>query len=209
MAIKPLSKSELRHIGDAIRDFIWVGSKPLPKVEYLPEPEEGECKWYVVMTNPRCEHRAQSGLIEKGFGAYLPQYKLEKIVKRTKERKIVNRSLFPRYMFVRAPEGSWTRITSTDGVECLVRSTLGKPVSVAGEAIEKLLDRQNSGAFDELKGEAGPVQKGDLVRVVRGAFFTFEATVAKVFNGKHVDIMVDLFGKPHTVRVPVDHVESL
>ena len=218
MAIKPLSKPELRDISQALsariepkRDWINVATKPIPRVEYLPEPQEGECAWYVIMTNPRCEHRAQTALIEKGFGVYLPQYRMEKIVKRTKERKIINRTLFPRYMFVWAPEGSWPRITSTDGVECLVREfgRVGAPVSIPDEAVKKLIDRQESGAFDEMMANSSVFAKGDLVRVVKGAFFTFKATVLKAFSGKHVDIIVDLFGREHKVRVPVDHLETL
>jgi len=220
MAIKPLSKSELRHIGDAVRDFIWVGSKPLPKVEYLPEPLEGECAWYVVMTNPRCEHRAQTGLVEKGFGVYLPQYKLEKIVKRTKQRKTVDRSLFPRYLFVWAPHGSWPRITSTDGVESLVREfgRQGPPVKVTAMAVQKLLDLQNAGTFDQMmaaatKGKAkkqkAPFAAGQRVMVLEGPFRDFYATVEKAIAGYQADILVDIFGRPTPVTLDVAQIRAL
>ena len=221
MAVKQLSKRELRDISETlkptlypIRDWIHVSTKPLPKVEYLPELDEGACAWYVVMTNPRCEHRAQTGLIEKGFGVYLPQYRLEKIIKRRGGgvRAIINRTLFPRYMFVWAPHGSWPRITSADGVECLVREfgRYGPPVTIPSDDIKMLMDRQNAGAFDEMMDrQKGAFAKGDCVRVIKGPFFTFQAVVEKALSGKNVDILVELFGKPHKVRVPVDHLESL
>lgn len=228
MAVKPLNKSELRGICEVVRDWIHVGSKPLHQVEYLPEPEEGICSWYVIMTNPRCEHRAQSGLIEKGFGTYLPQYRLEKITKRTKERTIIKRSLFPRYMFVWAPEGSWPRITSTDGVEGLVREfgRHGAPVKVSIEAVQALMDRTNEGAFDEMISPLDmpkkmrdpkrqlmklepPFAPGEQVRVLTGPFAQFYAVVERAIAGHSADILISIFGRPTPVTVDIAQISAV
>lgn len=207
--MQALTKLEVRNfLRPNGRDWIHVGAT-LPTVTQLAPREEGASAWYVVMTNPRCEKRAQSGLIEKGFGVYLPQYRMERIVKRTKERVIVSRSLFPRYMFVLAPHGSWPRITSVDGIECLVREfgRQGAPVAIADDVITKLMDRQNGGAFDKMRDR--PFVKGDEVRVVKGPFFTFSATVSRVLADDHADILVELFGRSHEVRIPFDHMNLL
>lgn len=217
--LKPLSKSELRQMA---RDYIDVGTK-LPNVQYVPEREEGPSAWYVVMTNPRCEARAQSGLIDKGFAVYLPQYKLERLLGRKGKtaRAITSRTLFPRYMFVRAPFGSWPRITSTDGIQGLVRDcgVSGRPLSVSDQAVAMLLDHQNAGAFDELldpekqpKGRAKkmqpPFSDGEKVRVLDGPFKDFMATVVRAIAGHSADILVEILGHLTPVNIDIAQIRK-
>lgn len=216
--MQALSKLELRNFSQQNgRDWIHVGAKLLPALTQPSVRDEGARAWYVVMTNPRCEKRAQSGLVDKGFAVYLPQYRLEKI--RKDVRTLVDRNLFPRYLFVQAPYGSWPRITSTDGVQALVRDCglTGRPMSVSDKAIGALLDRQNDGAFDcmlnadkQPKGRAKkikpPFSKGENVKVTRGPFASFFATVERAIAGHTVDLLVHIFGRPTPVTMDIADV---
>lgn len=223
MAIKPLSKAELRSIGAAVpkRDWINVATIPVPQVEYIPEPalpppDDQPQPWYVAMTNPRCEKRAQSGLIDKGFRVYLPEFKVERVNRRKNERKIVKRVLFPRYLFIESPYRDWEvwhRISSTDGIESIVleRAT-GRPMQVKPATIKTLLHRQNSGAFDHMMKPKGVFDEGDEVLITKGPFFSFRATVAKALEGlddKHIDIELALFGQQVEFTIPIAHLESV
>lgn len=220
--MQALTKLEVRNfLRPNGRDWIHVGAT-LPTVTQLAPREEGPPAWYVVMTNPRCEKRAQSGLIEKGFGVYLPQYRLEKIIPRKGTRAIINRNLFPRYLFVQAPYGSWPRITSTDGVQALVRDCgiTGRPMSVSNKAIDALLDRQNDGAFDcmldadkQPKGRAKkmepPFSKGENVQLTAGPFASFYATVERAIAGHTVDLLVHIFGRPTPVTMDIAQIRAV
>lgn len=218
--MRSLTKRELRTMARPNgRDWINVGEY-LPVSEEFVVEEKGDLAWYVVMTNPRCEKRAQSGLIDKGFAVYLPQYRLERISPRKgrRVRETINRNLFPRYFFVQAREGAWPRIASTDGVQGLV-CNCGRPLTVADQAIDFLLDQQNSGAFDQLlgaekqpKGRAkklkAPYVIGEEVMITKGPFRSFFATVERAIAGHTVDVLVWIFGRPTPVCMDIADIEK-
>jgi transcription antitermination factor NusG len=218
----PLSKSALRDlIRPDGRDWICVGSK-LPAIKREePTREEGPLAWYVIMTNPRCEKRAQSGLVDKGFAVYFPQYREERIFGRKRVRAIMNRSLFPRYLFVQARYGSWPRITATDGVQALVRDggSEGKPMAVSDSAIAFLLDQQNAGEFDVLfggdrqpKGKAkkmrAPFLLGEQVQIISGPLEGFYATVQAAIAGHSADILIEIFGRPTRLDIDIAQIKK-
>lgn len=202
------------------RDWIDIGQKldPAMFAPNVPEPtrETGPVGWYIVVANPRCEMRVQSGLIDKGFAVYVPQYKLERIIPRKGIRKIFDRVLFARYLFVSAPYGSWPRITSTDGVQGLVRDCglSGKPMTVSDRAIRILMDSQNAGDFDvwlSREGEtiprrqamkmARPFGPGSRVKVNSGPFASFFATVVEALAGNQAKILVEIFGRATPLEI--------
>jgi transcription antitermination factor NusG len=55
-------------------------------------------KWYVVLTNPKQETRAEEHLRAQGGEVFLPRITLEKM--RKSKRVNVTESLFPGYLFV-------------------------------------------------------------------------------------------------------------
>lgn len=209
------------------RDWIDIGQKldPAMFAPHVPEPtrETGALGWYVVCTNPRCEMRVQSGLVDKGFAVYVPQYKLERIIPRKGIRKTFNRVLLPRYAFVSAPYGSWPRITSTDGVQGLVRDCglSGKPMTVSNHAIKILMDSQNAGDFDvwlSKEGEriprrqaekmARPFGAGSRVKVSSGPFASFFATVVEALAGNQAKILVEIFGRATPLEIDLAALQA-
>lgn len=209
MAIKPLTKTQLR---DWIRTGIYNAGPP---VELIPEPDDGDPdkhKWYVATTEPQREKLAQSELVDRGFGTYLPQYRLERLLKRKGKRIIVQRVLFPRYVFVKAPDyGAYSRILAAKGVESIVMGRLsGQPLVIPANVIQILLDRQNGGLFDNMmRAKDAPFQPGQLVLVTKGAFFSFQATVIQALAGKHVDVELSIFGGDHHLSIPIEHLEAV
>lgn len=216
------SKDALRSIARPNgRDWILVGTKVDLAPEPAPSEPEGPCAWYVVMTNPRCEHRVQSGLIDKGFACYLPQYRDERIIPRKGVRKVFDRMLFPRYLFVSAPHGSWPRITNTDGVQGLVRNCFGMPMTVTPMAIQILLDGQASGEFDCMLGHDGTriprrqaaklkhvFDPGSRVKIKAGHFASFFGTVIEALVGNQAKILVELFGRLTPLEIELDHLAA-
>lgn len=202
MAIKPLTKTQLRD---------WIRTGNPPPVEYLPETSmDGTRQWYAAMTEPQREKLAQSELIDRGFGVYLPQYRLERVIKRKNIRKIVSRPLFSRYLFVEAPPNAWHRLNSTKGIESIVlEAATGIPLSIPPLVIQTLLDRQNAGVFDRMMKPKGKYAPGDEVLVTKGPFFAFKAMVLSVLDDKHADLEVMMFGREHTVSMPIEHFESV
>lgn len=203
-------------------DYIHVATRPVPQAAFV--PAEGPRAWYVAMTNPRCEHRAQSGLIDKGFAVYLPQYRMEKTIKRTGHKKIINRTLFPRYMFVSARFGSWPSITATDGIQGLVREfgMSGRPMTVSDGAIQTLIERQNAGDFDfgiskskretKVLQAAGkikaPFDEGGRVFITDGPFTQFFATVVEALAGHHAIVLVRMFGTETKATIPIADLQA-
>lgn len=169
--------------------------------------------WYAVVTNPKCETRAQSGLIDKGFAVFLPRYREERRVGRQRVRKLFLRCLMPRYLFVHADKERWHDITRVDGVKGLIRDCgeEGAPVSIADKVIMEFLDSTNYGLWDvELpkdprkKGEKRAVPRhaakpvfdpGECVTVMRGPFTSFHATVVEALSDQAARVLITIFGQ--------------
>src|SRR5215470_1526757 len=86
----------------------------------FPASFTGNFGWYVAYTDVKGEQRARMGLAAKGFAVHLPIYLRE--VRHARRVKVVERPLFPRYLFVgfdinRDP---WTEVRRTDGVDRLL-----------------------------------------------------------------------------------------
>ena len=99
-------------------------------------------QWFVVQTKPRQEERAQYFLAEKGFEAYLP--KMEVVSTRGHKRKLIEKPLFPNYIFSRFDQQeSLAHVRWTKGVvKILPESTRSQPVDKEIiEGIKKLAQK--------------------------------------------------------------------
>lgn len=174
--------------------------------------------WFVVLTGPRQEARAQSGLIDRGFATYLPQFHEERTHRRMKNRILVRRVLFPSYLFVLAAAEDCSRIKGADGVTEIIRdvSADNYPLKISHEVVLKLQDRQSRGEFDTvcIPGKPGVarlksdllVHIGDRLKITHGPLKDFYAIVERACGGYHVDILVDIFGRPTPVNISLADV---
>lgn len=82
----------------------------------------------------------------------------------------------------------------------------GRPAAVSGFAMAALFELNARGAWCRQQADANrPLPKiGEKVRAEVGAFADVNAVVSAVLGRDRVEIMVQLFGKEHAVRVPLD-----
>jgi len=104
--------------------------------------------WYVVYTHANAEAKARSHLLRQGFATMLPTYRCWR--SHARKREVVERPLFPRYLFVALDvlEQRWRPILSTVGVCELVRhgnAPTPMPSGLAEEIDARAACRQGSG----------------------------------------------------------------
>lgn len=186
-------------------------------------------RWHVVYLSlrgaalvPGCEEdgklkrsRAEDQLAAKGFAIFRPQHKVHKLVRRRvvtptgrgikTEHVEVSRFLFPRYVFVGVTGSlSCWDIRQVDGVEAIL-CTNYVPAIIPHEKVEDLMAACDMGLFDH--GSAFKVSRDViLVGVLRG---TTVPTEEPVKAGGKVKTAVNLFGREHYVRVPVDKIKMV
>ena len=105
--------------------------------------------------------------------------------------------LFPRYLFVGAPEGqAWAPVRSTVGVTSLVRFG-GVYATVPPVLIETLL----AAAADHPQPQRAVFQQGQKVKIVAGQFASLEAVFEMVDGSDRATVLLDLLGRQSRVRV--------
>jgi transcriptional antiterminator RfaH len=162
--------------------------------------------WYAAYTQPHAEAKALDHLQRQGYSIYLPRYR--RWVRHARQRALVSRPLFPRYLFVGLDRLTqrWRPIRSTVGVLGLVSSG-EEPVPVAPEIIDALQRREREGAFDELS-PAQLLRAGDTVRVTQGPFEDLVGRLLGIADHERVYILLDLLGRAVRAEVAATAVEA-
>jgi transcription antitermination factor NusG len=177
-------------------------------------PPSGE--WFAVVCNPGCERKARDGLAEPLFRTYLPMTaKIEKVGGRRKLKAVVERPLFPRYLFVCSRTGAlpFYFLRSVKGVESIVRSE-GRPLAIPHAIIAELMRRDAAGDFDDSKQkrkktlEDSGYSQGEIVTVLKGAFYGFEAKIQALMPGNKAKVLISIFGNPNPVILPLAELEK-
>ena len=161
-------------------------------------------KWYILQFKPNSHHQAVKNLTRQGFETFLPLHdttsrKLSRFVNTSKP-------LFPGYMFVRfdRTEPKWHKINNTYGVSRLVTfNSILK--SVPTIFVDNLMKRC------DLSGKLLPLhnlKKGDQVKIIKGPFANFIATVEKYETDQRIWILMDLMGRTIKVQTPSGALES-
>ena len=132
--------------------------------------------WYLIQFKPNSYKTAEQNLTQQGFKTFTP---LQEITDRNKS-KFVNKlkPLFPGYMFVGIEPNSapWRKINSTLGVLRLVCYE-GVPKPLPQKFISSLMSRCDQ--FGKLLPPKS-LTTGDSVRILKGAFANFVATVETI-----------------------------
>ena len=155
-------------------------------------------EWFILQFKPNSHHQAIKNLTQQGFETFLP---LHDTTSRKASRFITtNQPLFPGYMFITfdKAEPKWHKINNTYGVSRLVtfNSTLK---SIPTTFIDNLMNRY------DLSGKLLPVkklQKGDQVKVLKGPFANFIATVEKYETDQRIWVLMDLMGRRTKIQTP-------
>lgn len=148
-------------------------------------------KWYVVLTKPKQEERAEEHLSAQGGEVFLPRIRLEKV---RKGKRVCNvEPLFPGYLFVNVAgcEHLIGSIRSTRGVRQLLRFGI-QPLEVNPVLINDLrhrcIDTGINGANADAISKAC-FEQGQRVEVTSGPFKDYQA-IFKQFDGEHRAIIL-------------------
>ena len=172
--------------------------------------------WYALVTNVNAERKAARALDAPGglFLVYCPMTaRLTPVGARTKRTAIVERPLFPRYLFVASRCGAFPfgALRGVCGVESVVRCD-GQPVAIPHGIVEAIMRRDLAGEFDGAKparaktlAEAG-FHADEPVTVLAGAFAGLPATITALAPGHKARLLLEIFGRPTPVDAPLAKV---
>jgi len=160
-------------------------------------------EWFILQFKSNSHHLAAKNLNRQGFETFLP---LHDTTSRNASRFIsTKRPLFPGYMFITfdRTESKWQCINNTYGVSRLItfNSTLQ---STPATFVDNLMKRYDS------SGNLLPInnlKKGDQVKVLKGPFAKFVATVEEYESEKRIWILMDLMGRKTKIQAPSDALE--
>jgi transcriptional antiterminator RfaH len=162
-------------------------------------------EWFILQFKPNSHHQAAKNLSQQGFKTFLP---LHSTTSRKMSRFITTaQPLFPGYMFISfdRAESEWHKINNTYGVSRLVtfNSNL-RPIPTT--FIDNLMKRY------DLSGKLLPIKKlgkGDQVKVLKGPFANFIATVERYETDHRIWILMDLMGRKAKMQTPPDALQPL
>ncbi len=161
-------------------------------------------EWFILQFKPNSHHQASKNLNRQGFETFLP---LHDTTSRKASRFITtNQPLFPGYMFITfdKAESKWHKINNTYGVSRLVTfNAILKPIPTT--FVNNLMKRYDS------SGKLLPIKKlkkGDQVKVLKGPFANFIATVETYETDQRIWILMDLMGRKTKIQTPSDTLQT-
>jgi len=157
-------------------------------------------EWFILQFKSNSHHQAEKNLNRQGFETFLP---LHDSTSRKLSRFInTSKPLFTGYMFIRfdRAESKWHKINNTYGVSRLItfNSTLK---SIPFSFIDDLMMRC------DLSGKLLPIQKlkkGDQVKLLKGPFANFVATVETYEDDQRIWVLMDLMGRKSKIQIPLN-----
>ncbi len=159
--------------------------------------------WSAVQVLPQHEKKVAVMLGYKGYEHFLPIYNITR--KWSDRIKIIERPLFPGYVFCRIQGTQLRPILATSGVTRIV-SFGGKPCPVSDEEIG---DLQRVVRYASNAGPVPHLQVGQKVEVIEGPLAGVVGTLALIKNRHRLVISIDLILRsisididPNAVRVP-------
>jgi len=186
-----------------------------PKIKRIPSVKiKGERAWYVVHTYAGYEEQVAEAIKErtktlkmedKIFNAIVPKVKEVEI--RSGRKKIVDKRLFPGYVFVEmiVTEDSWYVVRNAPNVTGFVGFGV-RPSPIRQEEINQI---KKLIAVEEPKYKID-LSLGDLVRIVDGPLKGFEGKVDEIDEDKgRIKVLVSMFGRETPVNLDFLQVKKV
>lgn len=172
-------------------------------------------KWYAVITNPRCEKRAEMSIADAlrprnrwgDLAAYLP---LETYFAKHARRIVASaRPLLVGYVFVCIRPDDMHIVRKCDGVADFVRAG-GHPRPVDIFRLFDIQRREREGEFDYTRGEDfdGEYKPGDEIEVKLGKFTGWPGKVVKMTSAQKAKVVLSMFGKEHEKELDVSELRA-
>lgn len=153
--------------------------------------------WYIAITNPNCQRRAECELAALGYRSFWP--KLKKWVSHARTKIAKEYPILGRYIFVEIKDGNFFRVRNVNGIEALLTNQSGEPAEIPGAVVWSFHDRYARGEWDFVSNETGwfdgkngleqrrnPIPLGALIRIMEGEFADLLTVVRGRKNGKIV-----------------------
>jgi len=180
----------------------------------MERPPSGQ--WFAIITNVNSEKKAALGL-RSSFLTYLPVLvKKQKVGGRRALEAVVERPLFPRYLFVasREPAFRFYDLSGVNGVESIVRIE-GRPMPIPHSVIEAIMRRDAAGEFvgpgveRDLTLEDLGLSTGGEVRITDGVFKDLSCIIKAIMPHSHARVMLNIFGRETLATVPLADLERV
>ena len=160
-------------------------------------------EWFILQFKPNSHLQATKNLNRQGFETFLP---LHDTTSRKASRFITTRKpLFPGYMFISfdKEKTEWSKINSTYGVSRLITFNYILK-SIPTTFVNSLMIRY------DLSGKLLPKERfenGDKVKVLKGPFANFVATVERYETDQRIWILMDLLGRKTKIQSSSDGLQ--
>ncbi len=162
-------------------------------------------EWYALYTKSRHEKVVHQAVQERGMDSFLP---LRQVVSQWKDRrKLVEKPLFPGYLFIQTQQCQLDRVTTINGVAYVVGNSDG-PLPVPNDQLQ---------AVRQMVEGPYPVvlwpwlQKGKPVRVTAGPLAGLETYIVEKRGRRkcHLVLTVELLGRSIAVEIDPCCVEPI
>ncbi len=161
--------------------------------------------WCLAQLKPNGLNLALRNLARQGFDTFAPRLTITR--RHGKRFRGARTLLFPGYVFVEtgSSPGRWRAINSTLGIARLVRFGDNAPAQVSPDLIESLRLRCNDAGLLQPIDE---LETGDRVKILRGPFADFVATVERVEADRRVWLLIDMLGRQTRVAARAGDVTA-
>jgi len=162
-----------------------------------------EKRWCALYTRARHEKRVDQRLQERGVESFLP---LLEVLSRWKDRKkMVQKPLFPGYLFARIAKNQILQVLDVRGVVRILGPDLERPSAVPENEIQAIRTLTENAT----KVDPYPYLKvGRLVRVKHGPLKGLEGLLVKKQKKQRLVISVSVLGRSVATEISAADVES-
>jgi transcription antitermination factor NusG len=148
--------------------------------------------WYVAITNPNCQRRAENGLAAIGYRAFWPRLRRWVSHARTKQAK--EYPILGRYIFVEIPDHEFYAVRAVNGIEALLTGDNGAPARIPAEIVWRFRERYMRGEWDFVANETGEFMNDDGELISRRNSIPVGAIV-KIMEGEFADMLAIVRGR--------------
>jgi transcriptional antiterminator RfaH len=157
-------------------------------------------EWFILQFKANSHNQAIKNLNKQGFETFLPKHNSTS----RKKSRFINtvQPLFPGYMFISfdRADPKWHKINNTYGVSRLVTfNSILTPIPT--KFVDILMERYG------LSGKLLPMEKfktGDQVKILKGPFANFIATIETYETDQRIWMLLDLMGRKTKIQTPID-----
>ena len=160
-------------------------------------------QWVAVFTLPNHEKRVSQHCHNRLIDSFLPLYKVKRRW-RNRRTVVLERPLFPGYLFVRTAAQHRVRILELPGVVSIV-SAAGQPLPLSSDYITSLREGL---LVNKIEPHAN-VEVGEVVRITRGAFAGAEGILERRKNDLRVVLRLEMLARSVSVEVDASEIEGI